>query len=154
MTVRSPAACDRARTWASLRLDGELSELEGALLDAHLQRCSACAAVAAGIEGIAGVVRSTEAEQPAAPTWLPPAQRRGSLRAFYVAAASLVALAAIAMAAGSLGALHVVAQGGSPPKLVHVSDVTSGASGDVQLLAHVRVLRNERPVPGRIVWPA
>jgi hypothetical protein len=27
-------------------------------------------------------------------------------------------------------------------------------SDDVQLLAHVRVLRNERPVPGRVLWPA
>jgi anti-sigma factor RsiW len=38
--------CARARFWASLRLDGELSELEGALLDAHLARCDACSAVA------------------------------------------------------------------------------------------------------------
>ena len=38
--------CARARFWASLRLDGELSELESALLDAHLARCAACSAVA------------------------------------------------------------------------------------------------------------
>jgi hypothetical protein len=38
--------CARAQFWASLRLDGELSELEGALLDAHLVRCAACRAVA------------------------------------------------------------------------------------------------------------
>jgi hypothetical protein len=37
--------CSRARFWASLRLDGELSELESALLDAHLARCEACSAV-------------------------------------------------------------------------------------------------------------
>jgi predicted anti-sigma-YlaC factor YlaD len=34
--------CDRARAWASLRLDGEISELEEALLVAHLRRCAAC----------------------------------------------------------------------------------------------------------------
>ena len=33
--------CERARFWASLRLDGELSELEGALLDAHLRAAPA-----------------------------------------------------------------------------------------------------------------
>ena len=38
--------CARARFWASLRLDGELSELEGALLDAHLARCADCSAAA------------------------------------------------------------------------------------------------------------
>ena len=32
----SPAICERARSWASLRLDGELSEFEDALLSAHL----------------------------------------------------------------------------------------------------------------------
>ena len=37
--------CARARFWASLRLDGELSELESALLDAHLARCAECSAV-------------------------------------------------------------------------------------------------------------
>jgi hypothetical protein len=35
--------CARARFWASLRLDCELSELEGALLDAHAARCADCA---------------------------------------------------------------------------------------------------------------
>ena len=35
--------CERAREWASLRLDGELSELERALLDAHTRNCAACA---------------------------------------------------------------------------------------------------------------
>jgi anti-sigma factor RsiW len=39
--------CERARFWASLRLDGELSELEGASLDVHLARCAACQTVVA-----------------------------------------------------------------------------------------------------------
>jgi len=149
-----PPACDRARTWASLRLDGELSEIEAALLDAHLRRCAACATVVAGVEAATRAIRATALEPSVRPTWVPQVRTRGSLRAFYAAAASVVALAAAAMAAGSLGALHVVAQGGAPPKLVHVSAVAGGMSEDVQLLAHVRVLRNERPVPGRIVWPA
>lgn len=34
--------CSRARFWVSLRLDGQLSELEGALLDAHLAGCPDC----------------------------------------------------------------------------------------------------------------
>jgi hypothetical protein len=56
--------------------------------------------------------------------------------------------------AGFLAAAHIVARSDAPPKLHHVSAVASGMSEDVQLLAHIRVLRNERPVPGRIVWPA
>jgi len=38
--------CERARQWASLRLDGELSELEDALLEQHLEGCSSCSAFA------------------------------------------------------------------------------------------------------------
>jgi predicted anti-sigma-YlaC factor YlaD len=38
-----PAICERARAWASLRMDGELSELEDALLAAHLLHCAPCA---------------------------------------------------------------------------------------------------------------
>jgi predicted anti-sigma-YlaC factor YlaD len=37
------AECERARLWVSLGLDGELSELEGASLRAHLGSCAACA---------------------------------------------------------------------------------------------------------------
>jgi predicted anti-sigma-YlaC factor YlaD len=149
-----PPACDRARTWASLRLDGELSEIESALLGAHLQRCAACAAAAAGLDGVTRAIRAAELEEPAEPVWVPRVRTSGSLRSFHAAAASVVAVAAIALAGGSIGALHVVGNGGGPPKLVHVSAVASGMSEDVQLLARVRVLRNERPVPGRIVWPA
>ena len=34
--------CSRARFWASLRLDDQLSELESAMLDAHLVGCPSC----------------------------------------------------------------------------------------------------------------
>ena len=37
-----PQSCERARAWVSVRLDDEISELENALLDAHLRRCAAC----------------------------------------------------------------------------------------------------------------
>src|SRR3954454_17246769 len=52
MHVRSHL-CERARLWASLRADGELSELEGALLDAHLARCAECRSVAGGVGALA-----------------------------------------------------------------------------------------------------
>jgi predicted anti-sigma-YlaC factor YlaD len=50
--------CERARFWASLRLDGELSELEGALLDAHIARCAGCRAVADGFATSTTALRS------------------------------------------------------------------------------------------------
>ena len=35
-------ACERAREWASLRLDDELSVLEEEILERHLDFCDAC----------------------------------------------------------------------------------------------------------------
>jgi anti-sigma factor RsiW len=55
--------CERARFWASLRLDGELSELEGALLDAHVARCAGCHAVVEGFGASTTALRSATLER-------------------------------------------------------------------------------------------
>lgn len=54
--------CARARFWASLRLDGELSELESALLDAHLARCEDCSAVTRDFGGLTHDLRARPLE--------------------------------------------------------------------------------------------
>ena len=54
--------CDRARASASLRLDGEISELEEAFLDSHLRRCAACREYEASVRGAVRMLR----EQPLA----------------------------------------------------------------------------------------
>lgn len=149
--VRQPA-CDRARTWLSLRLDGELSEIEGALLDAHLARCEPCRTAAAAAEAVTQAIRAVPLETPALAVSLPRA--RGSLRAFYGAAAATLSTVVALTGVGSVGAMHVLGHSAAAPKLDRVSAVASGMSDDLQLLAGVRVLRNERPIPGRIVWPA
>jgi anti-sigma factor RsiW len=58
MEVSGGQLCARARFWASLRIDGELSELEGALLDAHLARCADCNALAEGFSASTATLRS------------------------------------------------------------------------------------------------
>jgi hypothetical protein len=57
--------CERARQWASLRVDGELSELEGALLEKHLEGCASCSAFAARLAATAEAVRAVPLERPA-----------------------------------------------------------------------------------------
>ena len=47
--------CERAREWASLELDGELSTFERALLDAHLEGCRTCTEFRSSISGLTGV---------------------------------------------------------------------------------------------------
>ncbi len=57
-----PHACERAREWTSLRLDGELSELEQVLLASHLDRCAGCSAYAAGVSAVTeGSARALQA---------------------------------------------------------------------------------------------
>jgi len=68
--------CERARLLASLRLDGELSELEGALLDAHLARCAGCRAVADGFGASTTALRSAPLERLAPVLDLPRSPRR------------------------------------------------------------------------------
>jgi hypothetical protein len=126
--------------------------MERVLLDAHLGRCEPCRVAAGSIESFTRAIRAVPAEAPVA-LGVPQLRARGSLRAFYVAAAATLSTVIVLTGAGSFGAAHVLGQS-TAPKLVRVSAVASGMSDDLQLLAGVRALRNERPIPGRIVWPA
>jgi predicted anti-sigma-YlaC factor YlaD len=94
-----PAACERARSWVSLALDDELSQLEQAALRAHLGRCGACAALSLELGALTQGLRAAPLERPAA--WLAPRRRRRAARTLQVGAS---AAAAIALAAG-LGSL-------------------------------------------------
>src|SRR4051794_37826611 len=89
--------CVRARFWASLRVDRELSELESALLDAHLARCDDCRAVADGFGAAAGLLRATP-QEPVAPIAvdLPRAPRR------LLAAVAVATLLMLGVIAGSV----------------------------------------------------
>jgi len=90
----SSQLCARARFWASLRIDGELSELESALLDAHLARCVDCCAVVADFEGSTRGLRAAPLAKPA-PVAIPHGgTSRRVLATMFVAA--VVAVAAIA----------------------------------------------------------
>src|SRR5438046_1244476 len=94
-----PLLCERACRWASLRVDGELSELESALLDDHLGRCRSCRVFACGVEAVSASLAAARLERPA-PLVLVIPRRRRPLRS--AAAATLVAVAGIAALVGGL----------------------------------------------------
>ena len=100
-----PHNCDRARVWVSLRLDGELSEFEGAMLDAHLERCEACRAFAAEAAGFTVALRTSEFEQLGRLVTLP-VSRRSMRRAVQFGAAAALVAASIGLGSlfGALGA--------------------------------------------------
>jgi hypothetical protein len=91
--------CERARAWASLRADGELSELESALLDAHLGRCADCHAFSRSAQNMAFALRTAQLEHPA-PVAVRPLT--GSHRRTFVRTAQFAVAAAFVVAAGFL----------------------------------------------------
>ena len=91
--------CDRARSWAALAPDGELSELERTLLRAHLLRCSGCSRFAADVAAITAALRSASFEPLPRPISVPPWRRRLVLtRLRTVGAAAAVAVMALGIA--------------------------------------------------------
>lgn len=93
--VSEDGRCDRARQWVSLRLDGELSELENALLQKHLLTCADCAEYDARLHTTAEVLRTTPAMASARRFQIPapvvvhfPLTRRLAVAAIAVAAAA------------------------------------------------------------------
>ena len=92
--------CERARTWAALAPDGELSELERKLLDAHVQRCAACAQFAAEVAAVASELRAATLQPlPRPQVW--PIWRRRPVYARVRAVGPAAAVAVMALGVAS-----------------------------------------------------
>jgi predicted anti-sigma-YlaC factor YlaD len=107
-TMRTTARrCDRAREYASLRLDGELSDFESALLDSHIERCPSCRAFAEDLVGVTERLRTAPLERPLIVVSLP--QRRfAALRTMQVSAAAAAIVSIVGIGA-LFGMLHASA---------------------------------------------
>jgi predicted anti-sigma-YlaC factor YlaD len=125
MTLTS-GNCERARAWSSLRADGELSELELALLQAHLERCPGCRAFAQGLDGVESLLRTQPPEAPSRPISVGRTELRrrgsGSLRLLH-ASAALAVVATGCLAVFVAGIMHVTADEPAVPQLKRVSAV-------------------------------
>src|SRR5512143_1119712 len=109
MFQQRSATCDRAREWISLRSDGELSEFECALLDAHLGRCASCSTFALDIGSITELLRAEPLERLSRPVGIAVPRRRTlhfPARAAASAAAVVVTLAGAFAMLGSSGPKH------------------------------------------------
>jgi predicted anti-sigma-YlaC factor YlaD len=131
--------CERARFWTSLRLDGELSELEGALLDAHLARCAECRAVADGFDGATLALRSAPLER-LAPVAV--ASRRSPRR--LLATVTVAAVLVLAVIAGGIAR----GLGSSSSSVPHVvATVASFETPDQLRTLRRSALLNTRSLP-------
>lgn len=130
-----PRTCERSREWASLRLDSELSELEQALLDAHLARCESCASYARAIADTTVAMRAAPPARLSEPISLPRRRRVLPVRAFRGATAA----AAVVACAVGLGTLYG-SLGANAPSLsanaarLSRSNIVSGPSTEADVL--------------------
>ena len=134
--------CARARFWASLRVDGELSELEGALLDAHLTRCADCREFALGAHASTAAVRAASyvAHAPVVLD-LPRSHRR------FVAGAGIAALVATAAIAGGV-VRSTTSPGSTTTSVGHTVAVVASVETPDQLRRLRRTtLLNQRRLP-------
>ena len=97
-------SCDRIRELYSASLDGELSEIDAARLEAHLATCSGCSAYAAATGTASRLVRETPLEQPGFRIVVP-GRRLALARRFQVAAAAaaVAVTVGLSVAVGTLG---------------------------------------------------
>src|SRR5438270_469921 len=140
MEVSGGQLCARARFWASLRIDGELSELEGALLDAHLARCDECRTVSDGFVGAATMLRATPPAR-VDPVAVHVPRSPGRLFAMIAAAALLL----VGVVAGSLVRGHVSRQAAPAPHAVAV--VAAAETPDQLRRLRRTTLLNTRKLP-------
>jgi predicted anti-sigma-YlaC factor YlaD len=121
--------CERAREWASLQLDGELSELESAMLRAHTRRCSACAAYVLEVGAITATVRRAELQPVPHPIVLPLRRSFGwvnrALQAGVATAAVVAVTAGLALQLGSTSPHGVLPNGRLPE-----NEITSGPNSE------------------------
>jgi anti-sigma factor RsiW len=132
--------CERARECASLRLDGELSEFEQALLQAHLGRCEACRSFAAELDGVTTRIRSAPLETLAQPVVLP-SRRRISRRPVEIVAAAALMLTAL----GVTGAVRTLDS--SNPSLTFASPGVSNAAESREFTDIRRAMLRPRVAP-------
>jgi anti-sigma factor RsiW len=130
--------CERAREQVSLSLDGELSQLERRLLDAHLARCGACSAYAADVTAFTEQMRAAPLE----PLTRPVVIRRH--RGLSLGRAQVVAAAALAfLAVGIAGQLSATSS--KQPALSGAGDVPNLSPPRSVLEREQAILRVVRP---------
>jgi anti-sigma factor RsiW len=105
--VPRTVVCDRVRAQISLRLDGELSQLESRMLESHLSRCADCREYDADVARITADLRSAPLEQMERPVVIRRPRRVSALR--------LQTGVAAALAVAVLGAASQIAAPDTEP---------------------------------------
>lgn len=96
MDVNTSRRCERAREYASLALDGELSQFEHALLRAHLEQCTGCRSYNGSLVATTERLRNAPLERLERPISLP-SRQRVSFRSVQAGLAAALVVTAIGL---------------------------------------------------------
>jgi predicted anti-sigma-YlaC factor YlaD len=96
-----PLVCERVRGQISVGLDGELSQLERAMVASHVERCATCRQYEVEVSGFTQALRGAALEPMARPITIQRRRRHVGAR-MQVAAAAAVAVAALVGASQAL----------------------------------------------------
>ena len=99
-----PVSCERVRGQVSLELDGELSQLERAMLAAHVVRCADCRAYRAEVHAFTRELRTAPLE--AAPAISVRRYRRTMATRLQAAVAAAMALAVVGVGSQAVQSRH------------------------------------------------
>lgn len=140
--------CDRARAWAALVPDRELSELERKLLDRHLAGCAGCRAFATDVAAVAELIRKEELVPLPHPVSVPSWRRHSAIpgRLGSLGAAAAVALMAIGIA--SRAPLPMADESNGSQELPRVTDFGNNAPREV---AQIRRLKQVYITPDNVL---
>lgn len=136
-----PRSCDRARLWVSLALDGELSEFERRLLEAHLDRCAGCKEYDSGVRAATAALRAEPLAAVERQIALP-RQRQGLGVMRLTASAAAAALVAV----GVTGFFAVTGQNQRPRLLERVGNVQDTEAADLRALRRVQIAGQRQPI--------
>jgi anti-sigma factor RsiW len=119
MDVNVSRRCERAREYASLALDGELSQFEHALLRAHLEQCAGCRSYNGSLVATTERLRNAPLERLERPITLPSRQRIsfGSVQAGLAAALVVTAI-------GLGGLLSTLGSSDSVPQQIQAPEMS------------------------------
>jgi predicted anti-sigma-YlaC factor YlaD len=127
--------CERARAWAALAPDDELSELELKLLDAHLARCAACSRFAVQVAELTEELRAAALQPLPRPVPVPSWRRRTA----YARLRAVGAAAAVAVMAVGIASRAPLSPGERESfQLPRVVDFSGGDQAEIQRLQSLR----------------
>jgi predicted anti-sigma-YlaC factor YlaD len=147
LTPVPPTECTQAREAASLRLDGELSELEAVRLGLHLRDCAECRAYARAIGAITLELRAAPLERPLTQSFVPRRKRLPAMRMQAAAAAAVGLVAAVAGTSFAIG--RVVGNEGSRPAVTATGAADAASARADSTQQHVLAMLPQAEQPSR-----